>query len=525
MRRGQSSRPTTPRCGRCRLRWTLRYDRRPDKRTGGPFRDQQRRQQRQADARRSEYVHRRHAGRRNGSIERNARTGQRSWPGRTAPRHQRAGHVEFRIAYFRHVRRAARRRQPLVGEREFFARYLAVGGNGCVTTLSGDLSGDGSLIENAPGAILVLSGDNSSFLGATTIVAGTFEAASPGALPGYVGDNGTVSVQGGATLAVAADGWLSSDIHTLLQSGDFLNGANLGVDTESETLTYPYSISDPALDCSLGIVVFGGGTLVLSGTNNTYSGGSDLEGAIVQLGDGAGLGSGTLIVNGGVLDLNGQNITVGSLEQQHQRRPDHQRQRLDGQRSDRRSRRRRDVLRQHSGRPRRRRAHRFRQRQPVLERRQRLQRGHHGFHTLTLASPNALADNTALTVAAGGTLIFGPQGMPPRTISHKVQIPRGPARAQFLRRISSRRQCKRQRLRPDLPWGRNECRGPGHVSGTRGTDRSPQPGTLDRRHHPIGLCLARHHQHGPAGQLRHAGRHLQQHGRRRHFRKACSPTI
>ena len=77
--------------------------------------------------------------------------------------------------------------------------------------------------------------------------------------------------------------------------------------------------------------------LALTSNASNYSGGTTLQAGILQSGSNAALGTGALTVNGGVLDLNGYSISVGSLSgngglitrQQHrlghqyaQRRPD-----------------------------------------------------------------------------------------------------------------------------------------------------------------------------------------------------------
>ena len=150
---------------------------------------------------------------------------------------------------------------------------LAVGGNGFSTTLSGSLCGGGSLTENGPGE-LVLATDSSGFTGSVTIVGGIVEAAIPAALPG------NVSAESGGTLAVGLDGpggWQSSQVDTLLSSGDFAAGASLGLDTGSDT--FPFDGS--AIGSSLGLAVLGTGTLDLTGSN-TYSAGTAILGATLQ---------------------------------------------------------------------------------------------------------------------------------------------------------------------------------------------------------------------------------------------------
>ena len=70
-----------------------------------------------------------------------------------------------------------------------------------------------------------------------------------------------------------------------------------------------------ALTGSNSLTVVGPGTVVLTGTNNSYSGGTTLSGGTLQVGIVAALGSASapLTVAGGILDLHGCNIGVGAL--------------------------------------------------------------------------------------------------------------------------------------------------------------------------------------------------------------------
>ena len=172
---------------------------------------------------------------------------------------------------------------------------LTVGGSDYTTTFGGSLTGGGSLIVSGPG-VTILAGDNSGFTGDATVVTGILEVASPDALPA------NLSVHSGATLAVAVDGasgWTSSQIDGLLASGDFLSGANLGIDTGNATFTYG-NLTDTAA-AQLGLVVLGNGTLVLTG-NNTYSGGTTIEpGAMLEAATPAALPANFTVASGGTL--------------------------------------------------------------------------------------------------------------------------------------------------------------------------------------------------------------------------------
>jgi hypothetical protein len=118
-------------------------------------------------------------------------------------------------------------------------------------------------------------------------------------------------VAAGGTLAAAVSGenpWQSSDIAALLQSGDFALGANIAFDVGSTTFAYAGTISDPAENSPLGVVVLGsGGTLDLTGDISGYSGGTTIVGATVLIDSGACLGNAnsTITLDGGTLQAAG----------------------------------------------------------------------------------------------------------------------------------------------------------------------------------------------------------------------------
>jgi autotransporter-associated beta strand protein len=158
---------------------------------------------------------------------------------------------------------------------------------GFSVTLAGSLSGPGSLTKIGAGT-LFLSGSN-TYTGATTVSAGTLEAAGATALPSYA-TQGTITVANGATLAVAVggNGWTSAGIGTLLgrNSGGFAGGSILGIDTSGGSLSYGSNIAG-----NMGLALWGGNTLVLTAAN-TYTGPTTITAGTLQVGNG---GSGASI--------------------------------------------------------------------------------------------------------------------------------------------------------------------------------------------------------------------------------------
>ena len=135
---------------------------------------------------------------------------------------------------------------------------------------------------------------------------------SPAVLPGW-NVSGQASGANGGTLAVCVDGaapWTQPEIDRLVASGAFAPGASLGIDTGNTTFTYTSDIADTGPESPLGIVVLGNGTLVLTGSDNAYSGGTTILSGTLQVGSGSSLGSGPLTMYGGSLDLNGNLVPV-----------------------------------------------------------------------------------------------------------------------------------------------------------------------------------------------------------------------
>ena len=163
--------------------------------------------------------------------------------------------------------------------------------------------GGGGGIAKAGSGLLYLSGDN-TYSGDTSVNSGVLEVPSTGALPGY-NASGVVSVADNATLAVAVGGqgdWNSGttdDIAVLLAHATFSGGASFGIDTHDGDFAYATSIGDTTQG-ALGLVKLGANTLTLS-AENTYTGGTTVNGGTLHLGSGAQAGviRGALTINSG----------------------------------------------------------------------------------------------------------------------------------------------------------------------------------------------------------------------------------
>ena len=194
--------------------------------------------------------------------------------------------------------------------------------NGNNVTLASSLSGAGGLTKLGDGT-LALTNTGNCYTGDTTVIAGTLEATSTAALPGY-SSAGMVSVASGATLAVAVGGsadWnsdpgVSDDMGTLLANADFAPGAVLGIDTgdaSGGSFSYAGSVGDSA-NGPLGLTKLGAGTLVLAGYN-TYSGPTTVEAGTLAAGAEYALSpsSDMIVDNGAMLDMNGFDNEVNTL--------------------------------------------------------------------------------------------------------------------------------------------------------------------------------------------------------------------
>ncbi len=179
--------------------------------------------------------------------------------------------------------------------------------NGSGITLSGALSGTGSLTKVNGGQLTL--GASNNYSGGTSINAGTLQLGNSAAL-GAAAAN--VAIAGGAML----------DLNGFGPSVGGLNGAGLVDDVgggNSPTLTVGNGNANGsfagAIQDTSGIIALrkvGSGLQVLSGSNG-YIGGTTVSGGTLQLGNNSSLGSGGLTANNGTLDLAGFSPIVPSL--------------------------------------------------------------------------------------------------------------------------------------------------------------------------------------------------------------------
>ncbi|HZV36877.1 MAG TPA: autotransporter-associated beta strand repeat-containing protein [Verrucomicrobiae bacterium] len=184
-------------------------------------------------------------------------------------------------------------------------------------TLSGVISGTGSLTEAGPGQ-LTLSGAN-TFSGKTTISGGLLVISSDanlGAAPGSFTAN-SITISSGTT----------TNNYGLRTSGSFSLNANRGITlsgggqiqvAQGGTLSYNGIISGSGgLECGTSTTV-GYGTLFLEGSN-IYSGPTTIAAGTLELGINGALPSGTPLTIaaansvGGTFNMNGKSQTIGSL--------------------------------------------------------------------------------------------------------------------------------------------------------------------------------------------------------------------
>jgi len=184
-------------------------------------------------------------------------------------------------------------------------------------TLSGVISGAGALTQNGTGA-LTLSGNN-TFTGGVTLNQGTLNinfatALGNATIGAFVINGGTIDNTSAGTITVGAKpltingdfaytgGSQSLNLGTGATTLGTAAGTSRTITVNANTLTIGGAIANGTTANS--IIKAGAGTLTLSGAN-TFTGGVTLNAGTLSLGNATALGTGTLTINGGALDVTG----------------------------------------------------------------------------------------------------------------------------------------------------------------------------------------------------------------------------
>ncbi|MFN9000982.1 MAG: beta strand repeat-containing protein, partial [Holosporales bacterium] len=166
-------------------------------------------------------------------------------------------------------------------------------------TLSGIISGAGSLSKNGSGT-LTLSNASNSYSGGTSLLGGTISIAADNRLGGT---SSSLYFDGG-TLATTATFTLSGT-----RALSFGSAGGIFAPASGTTLTVTNNItgSGPLTKADTG-------TLILSGAN-TYIGGTTISAGILRTGNDSALNTNqpVTVASGATLDINGATLTLGSL--------------------------------------------------------------------------------------------------------------------------------------------------------------------------------------------------------------------
>lgn len=237
-------------------------------------------------------------------------------------------------------------------------------GAGHSLTISGDITGTGSLTKTGDGG-LFLTGSNSQS-GTTYIDSGNIRTGAAGgstASNNYAFGTGDVVVSGSGTLTVRNNstvannltlggvGWTTSNASllgsfassgaTAVVSGSISLASDTAISTWGSTgvtgsklsltgpinlgsraITFTQTVTDTTAQTSIqvGGAIAGTGSVIVDGTANvwlsganSYSGGTTIRSGTIHVGNGSALGSGSTTLNAGVLDLNGQSLSIGAL--------------------------------------------------------------------------------------------------------------------------------------------------------------------------------------------------------------------
>ena len=167
-------------------------------------------------------------------------------------------------------------------------------------------------IEKIGAGTLVLSGNNNNYSGGTTLSAGTLIAGNANAL-----GSGTLKLNGG-TFGVSDSYTFDNEVvlgegtTSTININQYVNGAFNTTSNKQIAFTNVISGSGALIVEGTLDTVDNAQLLTLSG-DNSYSGGTTLNGARVVAGSSTALGSGTLSMNGAEVQINTDTLTVKNL--------------------------------------------------------------------------------------------------------------------------------------------------------------------------------------------------------------------
>ncbi len=183
---------------------------------------------------------------------------------------------------------------------------------------SGSIGGSTALMMNGPGVLTVATSNN--YTGGTFINGGTLKVGNANALPsGATAGNVVLSGTGGV---LDLNGTPLTFINGLSGGGAaFGQVINSGAGTAALSLvnggaaaTFSGTIADNnGSGGQVALIMSGAGGLQNLSGSNSYSGGTTVSAGTLQVGSASALGTGALAANGGVVDLAGFSVTVGSF--------------------------------------------------------------------------------------------------------------------------------------------------------------------------------------------------------------------